>query len=235
MFVSRLSFLVTLSRRIRYVTIQFVPRRTAGELASAMKMVVGLDRRAGIICRTALMDGEFKKIKQKLINIIEVNITARNEHVPEIERKIQHVKERVRCIKADLPYEVLPNVMIKRMVLHAGLFINAYADKQGISDEFSPREIILRWQLQREKHCKYQFGSYGQAYDDPDLTRTNTQQSRLRNVLCLGLTGNLQGSYYFLDLDTKAIVKRRWFFELPTPDSVIGKVERWGRKTSKTE
>eukprot|EP00804_Cyclotella_cryptica_P024363 CCRYP_015327-RA/>CCRYP_015327-RA protein AED:0.56 eAED:0.44 QI:0/0/0/0.5/0/0/2/0/103 len=98
---------------------QFVPRRTAGELANAMKMVVGLYRRAGIICQTALMDGEFEKIKQKLINIIEINITAKNEHVPEIERKIRHIKERVRCIKADLPYTVLPNVMIKRMVLHA--------------------------------------------------------------------------------------------------------------------
>eukprot|EP00804_Cyclotella_cryptica_P028417 CCRYP_014200-RA/>CCRYP_014200-RA protein AED:0.36 eAED:0.36 QI:0/0/0/1/0/0/3/0/238 len=95
--------------------------RTAGELANAMKMVVGLYRRAGI-----------------------VNITAKNEHVPEIERKIRHVKGRVRCIKADLPYDILPNVVIKRMVLHAGLFINAYVDKQGISDEFSPREIILR-------------------------------------------------------------------------------------------
>eukprot|EP00804_Cyclotella_cryptica_P005960 CCRYP_000230-RA/>CCRYP_000230-RA protein AED:0.20 eAED:-0.12 QI:0/-1/0/1/-1/0/1/0/136 len=119
MFVSGLPFLVTLSRRIRYVTLQFVPRRTAGELANAMKMVVGLYRRAGTICQTALMDGKFEKIKQKLINIIEVNITAKNEHVPEIEQKIRHIKERVRSIKADMPYEILPNTMIKRMVLHA--------------------------------------------------------------------------------------------------------------------
>jgi hypothetical protein len=61
MFVSGLPFLVTLLRRVRYVTMQFVPKRTAGELANAMKMVVGLYRRAGIICQTALMDGEFEK------------------------------------------------------------------------------------------------------------------------------------------------------------------------------
>eukprot|EP00804_Cyclotella_cryptica_P021082 CCRYP_019384-RA/>CCRYP_019384-RA protein AED:0.40 eAED:0.40 QI:0/-1/0/1/-1/0/1/0/331 len=234
MFVSGLPFLVTLSRRIRYVIIQFVPRRTAGELANAMKLVVGLIRRAGIICQTALMDGEFEKIKQKLINIIEVNITAKNEHVPEIERKIRHIKERVRSMKADLPHEVLPNIMLKQMVLHAGLLLNAYVDKQEISNEYSPREIILRWQLRWDKHCKHQFGAYGQAYDDPSSTETNTQQARSRDVICLGPTGNMQGSYYFVDLSTKAVIKRRRFQELPVPDSIIKKVEAWGRRDKQT-
>ena len=39
------------------------------------------------------MDGEFEKVKRRLMNVIEVNITSRNEHVPEIERKIRVVKE----------------------------------------------------------------------------------------------------------------------------------------------
>ena len=65
------------------------------------------------------MDGEFEKVKQKLINIIKVNITSKNEHVPEIERKIDHIKERAQCIKSELPYSVMPWQMIKRMVLHA--------------------------------------------------------------------------------------------------------------------
>jgi hypothetical protein len=65
MFVSGLPFLVTLSRRVRCVTVQLVPRRTARELANALKMVIGVYRRAGFICQTALMDGEFEKVKQK--------------------------------------------------------------------------------------------------------------------------------------------------------------------------
>ena len=81
------------------------------------------------------MDGKFEKVKQKLIKIIEVNIIIRNEDVPEIERKIRHIKEHTRMIKADMPYKVLPSIMIKQMVLHAVLFINAYIDKQGISNE----------------------------------------------------------------------------------------------------
>ncbi len=138
MFVSGLPFFVTLSRRVRYVTVQFVPRRTAAELANCLKQVITVYRRAGFICCTALMDGEFEKVKKKVIDCIEVNITARNEHVPEIERKIRVIKERARCYKADMPVKELPSIIIKRMVLNAVLFLNAYVDKQGISEEYSP-------------------------------------------------------------------------------------------------
>ncbi len=40
----------------------------------------------------------------------------------------------------------------------------------------------------------------------------------------------MQGSYYFLDMDTKAIVKRRRFVELPTPDSILPRIENRGRR-----
>eukprot|EP00804_Cyclotella_cryptica_P013935 CCRYP_002447-RA/>CCRYP_002447-RA protein AED:0.32 eAED:-0.43 QI:0/-1/0/1/-1/0/1/0/204 len=204
MFLLGLPFLVSLSRRVRYVIVQFMPRRTAGELANAIKLAMAVYRRAGFICQTALMDGEFEKLNQNLVNLIEVNITSKNEHGPEIERKIRHVKERVRCIKADLPYQAMQTQMINRMVMHAVLFMNAYIDKQGMSDEYSPQGNILRWQLDWKKHCKYQFGVYCQAYDEPDANETNTQQTRSRNVICVAPTGNMQGSYYFVDPDSKA-------------------------------
>lgn len=163
------------------------------------------------------MDRKFEKVKPKLINLIKVNTTSRNEHVPEIERKIRHIKETTRCIKADLPYTIMPGQMIKRTVLQAVLFMKAYIDKQGISDKYSPRELILRWRLDWKRHCKYRFGAYGQAYNEPNSTETNTQQSRSRNVICVGSTGNIDGSYYFLDLDTKTPIKRRRFTEQPIP------------------
>ena len=93
------------------------------------------------------MDGEFEKVKTKLLNVIKVNITSKSEHVPEIEQKTRHIKERNRSLKAELPYSMMPGQMIKRLVLHTVLFMNSYVDKQRISDEYSPREIILRWQL----------------------------------------------------------------------------------------
>ena len=90
----------------------------------------------------------------------------------------------MRCIKAELPYSITPSKMIKRMVLHAVLFKTACIDKQGISDKFTPRELIVRWWLDWKHHFRYQFGAYGQAYDEPDPMVTNTQQSRSINFIC---------------------------------------------------
>jgi len=53
-----------------------------------------------------LRDGQFKHIKQLIQEKgVSMNICAANEHVPEIERYIRTVKERVRSIAATLPFE----------------------------------------------------------------------------------------------------------------------------------
>ena len=43
-------------------------------------------------------------------------------------------------------------------------------------------------------------------------------------TICLGPTGNKQGTYSFLNLSTILVIKRRRFVELPAPDSVIQRV-----------
>ena len=45
------------------------------------------------------MDGKFEKVKDKVLDQIVINTTAKNEHVAEIERKIQHVKERCSALR----------------------------------------------------------------------------------------------------------------------------------------
>ncbi|KAL7531143.1 hypothetical protein ACHAXR_008885 [Thalassiosira sp. AJA248-18] len=178
MFVSGLPFFITLSRSVRFVTVQFVPRRTTSELANALKQTINLYSRAGFTCQTGLMDGEFEKIKEKLLNLIVINTTSKNEHVGEIERKIRHAKNQCRSITADMEFSILPNSIIKALVIHAVMFMNAYPDKQGISQELSPREIVLQWQLCAKKHMRAQFGSFCVAYDDPSPNETNRQVSR---------------------------------------------------------
>ena len=173
------------------------------------------------------MDGEFEKLAPMLSDIIEVNTTGKNEHVGEIERKIRHVKERCRCLKADMPFTVLPNAVIKALVIHAVMWMNAYRSGAGISRDLSPREIVLRWQLSWKVHCRAHFGSYCVVYDEPD--RTNTMASRGRDCVCLGPTGNRQGTYKFLDAKSWRVIKRKQFTEYPMPTSFKLQVEAKGR------
>ena len=49
-------------------------------------------------------------------------------------------------------------------------------------------------------------------------------------AMCLGPTGNFQGTYKFFNLLTGQVVKRRNFKVLPYPDSMIDKVNEWGQK-----
>ena len=50
----------------------------------------------GYIVKLALMDKEYGAVKEHM-QFLEVNMTAAREHVAEIERELQQVKERVRC------------------------------------------------------------------------------------------------------------------------------------------
>ena len=58
---------------------------------------------------------------------------------------------------------------------------------------------------------------------DPDIT--NTLEPRTNWAICMGPTGNLQGSYKFLSLATGKKVTRRKFTEMPVTDMVIKIVE----------
>ena len=232
LFVCGLPFLITLSRRIRFVTLQFMPNRTVKELTKGFKNVLNLYKRAGFLVQCALMDNEFEPLKQALLDCLDVNTTAKNEHVGEIERKIRHVKERARCVKSTLPYrfKALPNAIIKAMLYNVILWMNAFISPQGVSETYSPRELVLRRQLKWKLHARANFGCYFEAYDEPGPNETNTQAERTVACINLGPTGNFQGTHKFFNLATGRVIKRRSFKELPMPDSVIERVNYWGLK-----
>ena len=77
-------------------------------------------------------------------------------------------------------------------------------------------------------HARAKFGSYCVAYNEPDLT--NTQDLRGHDCICLGATGNRQGTHKFLDLETERVVKRKQFDEYPMPDAIKRRVEAIGIK-----
>jgi len=228
MFVNGIPFLVTMSRRIRFATVQHVPDRRAPMLANVMKHVINLYTRSGFNVQTSLMDGEFEKLTEKLSGYIEVNTTAKNEHVGEIERMIRTIKDRCRAMEAAMPFKVLPNIIIKHMVINAVMLRNAHIDKQGISQVYSPRELVLRWNLNFKLHCPLIFGSFCLAYDENDVT--NNMKERAIDGIYLGTAGNMQGSNKILSLDTGKVVKRRKVTELPMPESLIVKINKWGKR-----
>jgi hypothetical protein len=75
MFVNGLLFLVTSLRGISLVSVEYLKLRTAKSLVHTLERVFRNYKTAGFIMQTALMDMEFKNLKDKLLNII-LNTTA---------------------------------------------------------------------------------------------------------------------------------------------------------------
>ena len=102
MFVSGIPFLVTLSRGIRLCTAEYMPTRTADQLGGGLKKVLNLYRRGGFIVRVILMDMEFESLTDEL-ELVQVNTTAAQEHVGDIEHGIRTIKDRARSTLAACP------------------------------------------------------------------------------------------------------------------------------------
>ncbi len=64
-----------------------------------------------------------------------------------------------------------------------------------------PREIVYRHKLDFAKHCREKVGTYCKAHDEP--TPTSMMVTRLTLAIVLGPTGNLQGTYKFLNMLTE--------------------------------
>jgi hypothetical protein len=200
---------------------EYLSSRTAKRLVNTLNRVSTIYGTAGFIVQTALMDYEFECLKTLMPNVT-LNTMAVSELVGEIERKIRVIKERARCTVNTLPYPTLPNLMLIELMHFCDMWMNSFPVKSGISEKYSPCEIIMRLKLNGKTHAKAPFGSYCEVHKDQDIT--NTMAPRTIWAICLGPTGNAQGSCKFLSLNTGKKLIRRSFTEMPVTESVIARV-----------
>ena len=231
MFVNNVAFLITMSRGIKFITVECLTSRSAKHIAYSLKNVMKLYGRNGQNVQTILTDMEFTSVIDPLLGKTVVNTTAAREHVAEIERSIRTVKERSRAVISTLPFKILPKLVVSNVIKYAVFWLNAFPSKNGVSDTLSPREIVVRSKIDFKKHARVPFGSYCEVHDDPDIT--NTLEARTHPGIALGPSGNLQGSVRFFCLLTGKVLTRRNFTRFPMPDSIIKLVEKWGIKSKK--
>ena len=166
------------------------------------------------------MENGFKVLEADLKEVqVTLNTTASREHVPEIERKIRAIKERVRAIWNTLPYTRLPSRMISQMASYAVIWLNGLPVSRGVSSTPSHRTIVPGKILDFNKHFKIEFSTYAKTHKY--TTPTNSMQSRTDPCICIGKTGNIQVSHWFLNLRTGRQIKCHTFTCLPTQPHTI--------------
>jgi hypothetical protein len=92
MFVNGLPFLVTSSRGLSLVTVEYLPSRTAKHLVHTLQRVFRIYGTARFVVKVAMMNMEFEKLRDMLPNVT-LNTTAACEHVGEIKRKIRVIRK----------------------------------------------------------------------------------------------------------------------------------------------
>ena len=94
------------------------------------RMVYGYES-GGFVVNLMLMDMEFEKIKD-VLPMVEVNTTAAREHVPDIEGQIRTIKERVRSVTLDFPFNPVLRLVLVQTVYTIYLWLNTIRSLSGM-------------------------------------------------------------------------------------------------------
>jgi hypothetical protein len=132
---------------------------------------------------------------------IILDVTGAGEAVAIVERKIRHIKERVRSVNNTLPFglsEKLEVWLVKYAVSRIVL-----APTRNSIDHISPREKLSGRKIDVDKEIKH--GDYVQVHND---AIDNSTKPRTAGAIALMSSGNLEGSWYYILLANEQIVKR---------------------------
>ena len=85
MFVNKIPFVTTISRHIKFTTVEAIQKSTKLQLSGSIKNVIAIYTQRGFKVEHSLRDGEFVPLRTELLNMgIHANFATSNEHVPEI-------------------------------------------------------------------------------------------------------------------------------------------------------
>ena len=156
MYVNKIPLLVTLSRNVKFGTVEAVMDRKEATLLKSIANVATLYRKAGLKVTTALMDGEFVPLRGGLAEIgVTLNETSRDEQVGDIEWYIRTVKERMRSIYNTMPFHKVPARLVIEMAKTAVFWLNAFPVSGGASRDLSPRTILTGQMVDYKRHCRF--------------------------------------------------------------------------------
>jgi hypothetical protein len=185
-FVNKIPFFLTHSLVICFLSVTHLSNRKALTIFQALKAMCNYYLQRGFQVVFIKGDGKFAPLQAWMDTVYgapQLNLASTNEHIPDIERKIQVIKERVRPVIYSIPFNALP----ARMLTHAVLFVvkqlNLFPVKGGLLSCLSPKQI-LSGEVIDYKFCSMGFGRYCQIHEE-DQPR-NSMAARTQGAISLG-------------------------------------------------
>ena len=227
MYVNDIPFLMTISRDLQFGSAQALSDETYKSIYGALHKIIKVYLHYGFCVTHILGDGQFENLDpSKIVPGVTLNIVARSEHVPKVERYIRTVKEWTWSVYNSLPFKRFPTRLLVEIVYAQVFWLNSFPSDSGISRLQSPRMLVTGNGIDYNLHCKLECGSYVQTHED----HNNNMAPRTIGALALRPTGNVQGGFYFYNLTTGCIISRRSWNSLPMPVEVIHAVHELAEK-----
>jgi hypothetical protein len=229
MKVNGVPFLNTISQHIKFGSAGKLDNLKNFTIIKHLQVIFGVYTVRGFRVTIILADNQFESMRGDIANLgAIVNVVSRDEHVPEIERYNRTIKDRVRSQYTMLPFKYVPPIVIIELVYSQVFWRNMFALRGGVSNTQSPSEIILNRKVDINAHCKIEFGEYVQTHEEHD----NSMNTRTVGAIATRPTGNTQGGYYFIRLDTGCRINRKDWTSLSMPAAVIDQVHRLARRAN---
>ena len=84
MFVNKIPFVATISRHIKFTTVEVIQKRTKSQLSECNKNVVAIYTQRGFKVKNTLLDREFVPLRTDLLYmVIYANFATRNKVSPQ--------------------------------------------------------------------------------------------------------------------------------------------------------
>jgi hypothetical protein len=206
-YVNGILFFHSISRKLKVRSVSNITSKDKNTLLRETLQVVKTYKDRGFEVVNIHADMEFQCIAQEM-QPIHFDITPNDAHVPEVERSIRTIKERVRADINDMPFKRLPKLMTIELVRRAVKCLNQFPVLDGVSATISPFTIITGRPNPNYDQMTLDFGTYVQVYEDNDKA-TNSTMPRSTGAIALNPTGNILGDHFFMSLNTGRRLSRR--------------------------
>ena len=222
MYVNKVKFLVSYSRSLRFGIVTQIHSRNDEIVAEALFGMVEMYHARGFEIANIFADFEFESLRNRFPRL---NTAGTNDHVPEIERYIRTIKDRARSAYRMLPFEYIPRLVLVQLIKNCVFWLNAFPHPDGVSSEHSPRYIMTGMELDYHRHVRLEFGAYAQVHRE----HSNDMNERTTGGICLGPTGNDQGTHYFISLATGERINGTNWTTMPMPEEVVRRINEMGK------
>ena len=101
MFIKKLMFLVSIINGLKFATIEYLSSKKEIALVIPIKKIVSYYKSNGLHLGTMFVDPKFQFLEENIFSTT-LNKTRARDHVPEVERHIQVIKDQMRAHHSNL-------------------------------------------------------------------------------------------------------------------------------------